>query len=84
MVSRTPALAQCVLPAIELDCELAARTGEIDDVRPDWVLAAKPVSRQRAQGSPQQSFDFGGVAPQSPRNPRSCSQCHWRASPSPP
>ena len=39
---------QCVLPAIELDCELAAGTSEIDDVAADRMLPTEANSARRS------------------------------------
>jgi len=32
-----------VLPAIDLDCQVRTRTGEIDNITADRMLAAKPA-----------------------------------------
>ena len=62
---------QCVLPAIELDCELAARTSEIDDMMADRMLPAKTVlTGEFAQSPPKLLLNFGRVPPQLSSNAR--------------
>ena len=61
-----------VLAAIELDSNLCLRAGEIDDVPPDRMLAAKfPFAELFAQRVPQKAFDVGGVAAETPSDPGS-------------
>ena len=62
---------QCVLPAIELDCELAAGTSKIDDVAADRMLPAKTVlTGEFAQSPPKLLLNFGRVPPQLSSNAR--------------
>jgi hypothetical protein len=62
---------QCVLPAIELDCELAAGTSEIDDMMADRMLPAKTVlTGEFAQSPPKLLLNFGRVPPQLSSNAR--------------
>src|SRR5262249_39250368 len=63
-----------MLATIELDRELAPRTGEVDDSLSNWMLAAELPKRQLvAQRIPQDAFDVGGVPAQAACNsgPRS-------------
>ena len=62
---------QCVLPAIELDCELAAGTSEIDDVAADRMLPTETMlAREFAQSPPTLLLNFGRVPPQLSSNAR--------------
>ena len=62
---------QCVLPAIELDCELAAGTSEIDDVAADRMLPTETMlAREFAQSPPKLLLNFGRVPPQLSSNAR--------------
>src|SRR6266436_1398782 len=64
-----------VLPAIELDHELATRAGKIDNMLADRVLPPEAVwVVQLPQRPPQPLFDFGRTAPQPPRNMGSWSE----------
>jgi len=62
---------QCVLAAIELDCELEAGTSEIDDMMADRMLPAKTVlTGEFAQSPPKLLLNFGRVPPQLSSNAR--------------
>ena len=62
---------QCVLAAIELDCELEAGTSEIDDITADRMLPAKTVlTGEFAQSPPKLLLNFGRVPPQLSSNAR--------------
>jgi len=52
-----------MLPAIEFDCELARRAGEIDHALADRVLPAEfPWQPVLAQGTPELLLDIGRIA----------------------
>ena len=62
---------QCVLAAIELDCELEAGTSEIDDMMADRMLPAKPVlAGQFAQRPPELRLNVSRIPAQLPSNMR--------------
>jgi hypothetical protein len=62
---------ECVLPAIEFDCELQARASEIDDVAADRVLPAKTMlAGEFAQGPPESLLNLGRFPAQPPSNVR--------------
>ena len=62
---------QCVLPAIELDCELAAGTSEIDDVAADRMLPTETMlAREFAQSSPELLLNVGRIPAEPPSNAR--------------
>ncbi len=59
-----------VLATVELDRELAAGTGEIDDMRSDRMLPPKAVlARELAQSQPHRLLGFRRSPPQPPGNP---------------
>jgi len=61
-----------VLAAIELDGNLCLRAGEIDDVPPDRMLAAKfPFAELFAQSVPHEALDVRRIAAETPRDPGS-------------
>jgi hypothetical protein len=58
-----------VLATVEFDRELAAGTGEIDDMRSDRMLPPKAVlARKLAQRQPHRLLGFRRSPPQPPRN----------------
>ena len=60
---------QCVLAAIQLDCELGAGASEIDDVAADRMLPAKPVlAGQLAQSPPELLLNLSAIPTELPSN----------------
>ncbi len=62
---------QCVLAAIELDCELEAWTSKIDDMTADRMLPAKTVlTGEFAQSSPELLLNVSRIPAEPPSNAR--------------
>jgi len=60
-------LFKSVLAAVELDCELMLRAGEVDDAPSDRMLPPKlPADKTLSQSVPEDALDVRGVSPQAP------------------
>ena len=62
---------QCVLPAIELDCQLEGGASEIDDVAAYRMLPAKTMlAGEFAQSPPESLLNLGCIPAEPPSNVR--------------
>ena len=83
--SHLVAYADGVLSAVNFDCQPGRTTGEIDNIRSDWMLSGK-VNPQLVsfQSRPQPFFGVRRVCPQLARNPRHALRHHRSYTPSQP